>query len=163
HLDQVGNLDILCPIMTDITPGPPDADRRDLFGAWAQARPNRRLCWYFACWPCTNCIGGPGPPGPWPNYIIDAAAGANRGFAWHSFNFVLPTEFYFAMAVNYRKELPWQDVYYFGNNGDGTLVYPGTPARIGGQHDIPIASIRLKLIREGREDFEYLKLLADKG
>jgi chemotaxis methyl-accepting protein methylase len=31
---------------------------------------------------------------------------------------------------------------------------------IGGNTDIPIESIRLKLIREGLEDYEYLVLLA---
>jgi hypothetical protein len=40
------------------------------------------------------------------------------------------------------------------------LFYPGRPDRIGGQTDIPIESIRLKLIREGMEDYEYLALLA---
>src|SRR5262249_7492561 len=50
-----------------------------------------------------------------------------------------------------------------GSYGDGVLLYPGTPARIGGVHDIPIASLRLKMIREGREDYEYLKLLVDRG
>jgi len=40
------------------------------------------------------------------------------------------------------------------------LFYPGRPDRIGGRTDIPIESIRLKLIREGMEDYEYLALLA---
>jgi hypothetical protein len=40
------------------------------------------------------------------------------------------------------------------------LFYPGRPDRIGGKSDIPIESIRLKLIREGMEDYEYLALLA---
>src|SRR5260221_14790024 len=58
---------------------------------------------------------------------------------------------------------PWKDVYLFGGNGDGTLFYPGRPDRIGGRTDIPIESIRLKLIREGMEDYEYLALLAKLG
>jgi hypothetical protein len=40
------------------------------------------------------------------------------------------------------------------------LFYPGRPDRIGGRTHIPIESIRLKLIREGMEDYEYLALLA---
>ena len=44
-------------------------------------------------------------------------------------------------------------------NGDGSLLYPGTAVGVDG----PILSIRLKEIREGFEDYEYLKLLADKG
>jgi hypothetical protein len=44
-------------------------------------------------------------------------------------------------------------------NGEGALFYPGTAAGIDG----PVVSMRLKQIREGFEDYEYLKLLADKG
>src|SRR5262249_59988247 len=51
----------------------------------------------------------------------------------------------------------------FGGNGDGALYYPGTPAQIGGVHDIPVESMRLALIREGMEDYEYLHLLAELG
>src|ERR1051325_6604992 len=56
-----------------------------------------------------------------------------------------------------------QSVYSYGNNGDGNLFYPGKVSIIGGTHDIPVASIRLKMIREAREDYEYLKILADAG
>jgi hypothetical protein len=38
--------------------------------------------------------------------------------------------------------------------GEGILLYPGKPAGIAG----PVPSIRLKLIREGMEDFEYMAL-----
>ena len=44
-------------------------------------------------------------------------------------------------------------------NGEGALFYPGTAAGCDG----PIVSMRLKEIREGFEDYEYLKLLADRG
>src|SRR5262249_12332512 len=53
--------------------------------------------------------------------------------------------------------------YDFGGNGDGTLLYPGTPAVIGGVTNIPVASIRLKMIRKGFEDYEYMKLVSDLG
>ncbi len=44
-------------------------------------------------------------------------------------------------------------------NGARALVYPGTAAGFDG----PLASIRLKLIREAAEDYEYLAMLADAG
>lgn len=44
-------------------------------------------------------------------------------------------------------------------NGDGALFYPGIDAGSDG----PIVSMRLQQIREGFEDYEYLKLLADRG
>ena len=51
----------------------------------------------------------------------------------------------------------------FSGNGDGTLFYPGTPSKIGGSSQVPAESIRLKMIREGIEDYEYLTLLAKAG
>ncbi|HJN15320.1 MAG TPA: DUF4091 domain-containing protein, partial [Armatimonadota bacterium] len=42
--------------------------------------------------------------------------------------------------------------------GDGSLLYPGTKVGVDGR----VASIRLKLIREGLEDVEYLRLLEDR-
>lgn len=47
-----------------------------------------------------------------------------------------------------------RDVY----NGEGALFYPGVDAGIDG----PVVSMRLKQIREGLEDYEYLKLLAER-
>lgn len=42
-------------------------------------------------------------------------------------------------------------------NGDGMLIYPGKKENIG--FDGPVASIRLKWLREAVEDFSYIKLL----
>jgi hypothetical protein len=54
---------------------------------------------------------------------------------------------------------PWLNQDWNGASGDGTLVYPGTAGRrIGGSTDIPIASLRLKMIRAGMEDYEYLRI-----
>ena len=39
------------------------------------------------------------------------------------------------------------------------MVYAGTPERIGGTQGIPLESMRLKHVRDGYEDFEWLKLL----
>jgi hypothetical protein len=44
-------------------------------------------------------------------------------------------------------------------NGDGSLLYPGSAINYNG----PVVSMRLQEIREGFEDYEYLKLLADRG
>ena len=46
-----------------------------------------------------------------------------------------------------------------GYNGEGSLFYPGADAGIDG----PVASMRLKNIREGMEDYEYMQMLADMG
>jgi hypothetical protein len=79
--------------------------------------------------------------------------------------------------VNYRYEvtglLYWSSVYWGSPernpwddpgfrvrwNGDGFLMYPGNDAGIEG----PIASIRLKNLRDGMEDYEYFALLEGVG
>jgi hypothetical protein len=58
---------------------------------------------------------------------------------------------------------PWTSIYYSGGNGDGTLVYPGTTAKIGGATPIPLPSVRLKNIRDGMQDYEYLHALTAAG
>jgi hypothetical protein len=51
----------------------------------------------------------------------------------------------------------------FAGNGDGTLLYPGLPDRLGGTHPFPVESIRLKLVRDGIEDWELLALADRSG
>jgi hypothetical protein len=51
-------------------------------------------------------------------------------------------------------------LYNEGGHGDGTLYYPGSTDRIGGTHDIPIESIRLKRYRDGAEMYTLLRQLA---
>lgn len=55
---------------------------------------------------------------------------------------------------------PWDNPTYGDHwNGEGTLFYPGTDAGIDG----PIASVRLKNLRDGMEDYEYFVLLKNLG
>ena len=100
----------------------------------------------------------------WPSYMIDIPSPANRVMQWVAWKFNIQGELYFSMNETYGHDQdPWTNVRLFGGNGDGTLFYPGRPDRIGGVTDIPIESIRLKLIRKGMEDYEYLALLAKLG
>ena len=53
-------------------------------------------------------------------------------------------------------------------NKDGSLFYPGRPHEIGGEQDnrgdhFPVASLRMKALREAIEDYEYLYMLAELG
>jgi hypothetical protein len=55
---------------------------------------------------------------------------------------------------------PWDDPGFRVRwNGDGALFYPGDDAGIEG----PIASIRLKNLRDGMEDYEYFAILEERG
>jgi hypothetical protein len=98
----------------------------------------------------------------WPSYMIDASAVRNRAMEWISFLEDATGELYWETTMAYTHDA-WSNQWDFSGNGDGTLFYPGTPSRIGGKTDVPVASIRLKMIREGMEDYEYLKALADSG
>ena len=98
----------------------------------------------------------------WPTYVIDASAVRNRAMQWLAFRYRLAGELYYETAMAYVHDA-WTNQWDFSGNGDGTLFYPGTPAKIGGATHVPVASIRLKMIREGMEDYEYLKALSDAG
>lgn len=155
------SVDILVPILNWIQPqGAPSL--RATYDDWLAARPRRAVWTYQAC-PSHGCgiVGGAEYTG-WPSYMIDAPATLNRAMEWSSFRERAQGELYYQTTLAFTKDA-WTDQYNFGGNGDGTLFYPGRLDRIGGASHIPIASLRLKMIREGMEDYEYLKLLADAG
>jgi hypothetical protein len=120
----------------------------------------KQLWWYQACG-SHGCgvIGGEYFRG-WPSYMIDDAPVRNRIMEWLTWKYGIQGELYYSVdEAFFRKADPWKDVNVYSGNGDGTLFYPGRPQVIGGTQQIPIESIRLKLIREGLEDYEYLALL----
>src|ERR1051326_4223353 len=123
----------------------------------------KKLWWYQACSShgC-NIVGGQYFRG-WPSYVIDADAVRNRIMEWLTWKYGIEGELYFNTDEAYGKKDPWKDVNLFGGNGDGPLFYPGAPQVIGGRSHIPIESIRLKLIREGLEDYEYLVMISKLG
>jgi hypothetical protein len=124
----------------------------------------KRLWWYQSCGShgC-DIVGGSYFTG-WPSYVVDAPAVSHRVMEWLTWKYRVGGELYFNTDEAFGRGIdPWTDIRMHGGNGDGTLFYPGTPARIGGTTDIPIESIRLKLIREGLEDYEYFQLLARLG
>ena len=127
----------------------------------AELKQGKSLWFYQSCGShgC-SIVGGPYFTG-WPSYMIDIPGAANRVMQWLAWKYQMEGELYYAMNEAYGHDTdPWTSVHLSGGNGDGTLFYPGRPDRIGGRTHIPIESIRLKLIREGMEDYEYLALFA---
>ena len=121
----------------------------------------KKLWWYQSC-SSHGCfvVGGDYFRG-WPSYMIDDTPVRNRIMEWLTWKYGIAGELYFSINESYgKKKDPWSDVLLFGGNGDGSLFYPGRPDIVGGATNIPIESIRLKLIREGLEDYEYLTILA---
>jgi hypothetical protein len=140
-------------------------DRRAEYDAFLASSPDKELWWYQSCMShgCGDgCVGTDDAYFTgWPSYMIDASGVQARAMEWLSFRYRIAGELYF--ETTYMLPEAWDTQCWFSGNGDGTLFYPGTPARIGGTTDIPVESIRLKLIREGLEDYEYLHLLATLG
>jgi hypothetical protein len=89
------------------------------------------------------------------NYFIDEAAAAPRLHPWMNYLYGNTGILYWATDNWARIGCdPWSETETFPTgNGDGSLVYPGRDF-MG-----PVASIRLKMLREGLEDYELLTLL----
>jgi hypothetical protein len=130
--------------------------------AYASEVAQGKSLWFYQSCASHGCnITGGSYFAGWPSYMIDMQGPANRVMQWIAWKYGIQGELYYSMNESYAHDGdPWTNVRLFGGNGDGTLFYPGRPSQIGGQTDIPIESIRLKLIREGMEDYEYLALLA---
>lgn len=134
------------------------------YSSYAPELAGGKKLWFYQSCASHGCNGGGGAYFTgWPSYVIDAPATANRVMQWVAWKRDIEGELYYSMNQAYADRDPWNDIRASGGNGDGTLFYPGKPDRIGGATDIPIESIRLKLIREGMEDYEYLVLAAKLG
>ncbi len=84
--------------------------------------------------------------------------------AWMNWRHGVTGLLYWTTVYWEKVEDPWTNPATYGEdryryNGEGSLFYPGSDAGFAG----PVASIRLKQIREGLEDYEYLQLLAEQG
>jgi hypothetical protein len=157
----LGSVDIWCPTVNyvDDKAGNSISPPRSAYDA-TLAR-GERLWWYQACMShgC-NIVGGLYFTG-WPSYAIDAPAMSHRIMEWLTYRYKMGGELYYSTVEAYAQgKDPWKDQLLFGGNGDGTLFYPGRAKIIGGKSDIPVESVRLALIREGLEDYEYLRLYA---
>jgi hypothetical protein len=125
------------------------------------------IWWYQSCM-SFGCSGvGPGYDysggSGWPTYAIDSDATRNRAMEWMSFSYDISGELYYETTDAYFSGDPWVKQFGFGGSGQGTLFYPGTTNRIGGQTEIPIESFRMKMIRDGMEDYELLALAKQLG
>ncbi|MBI4585206.1 MAG: DUF4091 domain-containing protein [Planctomycetes bacterium] len=80
--------------------------------------------------------------------------------AWMSWRCGMTGLLYWSTVYREKVGDAWTRPRTYGEfNGEGSLFYPGAPAGLAG----PVASMRLKQIREGLEDYEYLALLAARG
>lgn len=143
--ELVGNVDIWCPITSRWN--------HEFYSGRQKA--GEEIWWYVCC--------GPGPP--YANFFIDQPALDHRLLFWQTWQRGVTGLLY------------WQTTWWEGNipeggsddagdpdtwvtashkvfkvNGDGHLLYPGARKE-------PVPSIRLAVIRDGIEDYDYLALL----
>jgi hypothetical protein len=163
-------VDVLVPVLDQMEPHG-EASHRPSYDAFLARSAKKALFWYQSCDEHESCAKG-GVPGPasatWPSYMADASPMRNRVFQWLAWANRIQGELYYTIDYCFTASCggssdPLQSIYAFSGHGDGTLLYPGKPAVIGGSHHVPLSSIRLELIREGMEDFELLHLLESAG
>jgi hypothetical protein len=153
HKELIGKIDIWDPIVNELdSPGFPSPS------AYAARQKAGDKVWFYH----SNSSLSSG--GPWPNFFVDASMNDARIFSWMAWRYKLDGFLYYSTTLNYeRTPDPWTNVYNFGDNGDGVLFYPGRTSLIGGKHDIPCDSIRLKVVRAAMQDYEYMEILHKMG
>ncbi|WP_257461787.1 DUF4091 domain-containing protein [Archangium lipolyticum] len=148
----------------DGTKPPYVGDQRERYTDYL-ARPGYSMWMYQSCMSHGCAYGTNAPenePGAgWPSYMLDRPAAKGRAMQWLTFLGGATGELYYQTVGMLASA--WEDQFRFNGNGDGTLFYPGTLQRIGGGTPVPVASLRLKLIRLGVQDYEWLKMVSDAG
>lgn len=108
------------------------------------------------------------PHSPYCNFLIGMSAMQHRMLFWQEWKYRTTGLLYWSTDWWANNEGgttdPWKDmatVKWASKDvfGDGSLLYPGKPVG----HDGPLPSLRLKLIRQGLQDYDYLKLASEKA
>jgi hypothetical protein len=102
----------------------------------------------------------------WPSVMVDGSAVQARAEPWMHYIYGVSGLHYWDSVYRLSKAWDTDGSTDFTGNGEGTVLYPGTPTPIpggssqgiGGTTHVPLASNRLKFFRDGLEDYEYLKL-----
>jgi hypothetical protein len=159
--------DIVCPTLNCFfqRPGPQTCRAVMPVAALRKRLPQgARIWWYQSC-NSHGCTSGPAPDpkiervySGWASYMVDHRATLNRAMGPLAFLAGVDGELYYDTLQAYNAQDPWKDLWAFGGNGDGTFFYPGTPERMG--RHAPVESLRLKHLRDGLEDYEYLRQVA---
>lgn len=140
-----GCVDIWCPNLAAFDP----------VKAAERQKEGEEVWWY-------TCVG---PNYPYPTYFIDDEAISPRMLSWLQAKYNVQGTLYWSTTIFKKydsrlgayvpRDILKDPMAFPGANGDGYLLYPGVLFGIDG----PVSSVRLELIREGNEDFEYFWLL----
>lgn len=181
-----GAVDIMVPAINSLEPQGAPMEDLALYKAWiAENSAIRRFWSYQSCSSADTCQNGRTGPvdvgltGTYPNYDVDGKPVANRIMEWMTYLHGQTGELYYYVdvcdaalgvstlcgvtsGVNPHPN-PIISNYYSGGWGDGTLMYPGSTAYAGTPIPIWLPSMRLKHIRDGMQDYEYLNALQKLG
>jgi hypothetical protein len=161
-------LQVLCTEQTITS----NAEWGDLYGAvdiwvplWAlydEQTAAERLAKGEKLWGYTALCQGK-QPSPW--WQLDFPVLNYRIPLWINWRYGMTGLLYWTTTHWQQTPDPWTDPLTHGRdrpsgyNAEGSLFYPGSQAGFDG----PVASIRLKMIREGMEDYEYFRKLVERG
>jgi len=155
--ELAGHVDIWCPdtpLFSDTYPWMPDPE------IYRERQALGEEVWWYNCCSVESFFD-------YLSFFVDSPGIYARIFFWLTRRYHFTGVLYWQTIYAYSRtdKDMWEDAYEpnWLVNGDGTLYYPGTPDKIGGTHDIPVPSIRLKRIREGFEDYEYFRILDEMG
>lgn len=136
--DLYGAVDIWCP----------------LWGLWDEKTARERVAAGEKLWSYTALVQKQAP-----FWAIDFAPVNFRAPFWISWHYGIQGFLYWS-SVHWAYDDVWNQPHFRGKYwGEGLLVYPGIEAGMKG----PVPTIRLKLVREAIEDFEYMALAAKRG
>ena len=101
-----------------------------------------------------------------PDLVTDRSAAYARSFPWYAVRYGATGILYYDTVYTYSHGgdlSPWTDSFDFTGYGEGGLFYPCTPKL--GKCATPkvIPALRLKILRDGLEDAEILKIAKGKG
>lgn len=133
-----GAVDIWCP----------------LWGLWDEKTARERVAAGEKLWSYTALVQKQAP-----FWEIDFAPVNLRAPFWISWHYGIEGFLYWS-SVHWNYKDVWNKPHFRDKYwGEGLLVYPGIEAGIKG----PVPTIRLKLVREAIEDYEYMALAAKRG
>jgi len=144
--ELTGHLDIWCPNTHYFDTNP------RIYQQLQERQAAGEAAWCYVC-----C----GPGEPYNNFFIQMSGLSHRLLFTQLWRLGIEGLPYWSTTYWAAVADPWADMTTVPDinksiYGDGSLLYPGKAVGIDG----PVASIRLKLIRDGIEDYEYLRLLA---
>jgi hypothetical protein len=94
-----------------------------------------------------------------PDFTFDRPSSYLRSLPWLATFYNVDGILYYDTVLGYDKSemSPWKDEFNFTGWGEGNLFYPCNEKFCGEKDQYPLASLRLKIFRDGLEDAQIIK------